>query len=113
MQFQELALLSESGVRTASVYCDDITELFQIDKEDFMDICYDVFAAEMEQKYISARSYALYSAWDELSLRDLCFQSFIIHVPYGKIIEQDWAEATYVYFVLEVNYIAVPSASES
>ena len=103
---QELALLREGSRRTATVICDEPTELFQVDKEDFLRICQDVYQAELEFKHQTATTYALFQGWEEETLRELCFQSVILQVPYAKVIERDWSTANYVYFVLEVRHSA-------
>lgn len=96
-------MLNEAGVRTASVICDEPTELYQIDRDDFMDVCYEVYAAEVELKYLKAKSHGLFGYWEEKALRMLCTQASIMHFPYGKVIEEDWTRAEYIYFILEVG----------
>ena len=46
---KELALLG-NGHRTASVICKELTELFEIEKETFLEVCPDIFDNELLEK---------------------------------------------------------------
>ena len=90
--------MKEDISRTATVICNETTELFQIDSEDFAQICQDVFEEELEWKVRMTRSHPLFSSWEEAKLRELCLHSVIIEIPYGKVIERDWSRAKHVYY---------------
>ena len=47
---QELALLGSGGKRTASIICRETTELFEIEKETFLEVCPDIFEKELNEK---------------------------------------------------------------
>ncbi len=47
---QELALLAPGGKRTASIICRETTELFEIEKDTFLEVCPDIFETELNEK---------------------------------------------------------------
>ena len=67
--FQELGLLREDGIRTATVICREQTELFQIDKEAFLENFSELFKIELNLKQQLARYNHYYnvSLWILLS----------------------------------------------
>lgn len=46
---QEIAILGD-GKRTASIICREPTEVFQVDKDTFLETCPEVFEAELDAK---------------------------------------------------------------
>ncbi|XP_074660969.1 uncharacterized protein LOC141913363 [Tubulanus polymorphus] len=98
--FGELALLGD-GLRTASIICGEATEIFQIEKDTFMEFCPDIFQKEMDFKIQFARSFSLFESVDFEPLRNLCFQSQITEIPDGKLISHDWSHDPNIYFILK------------
>ncbi|XP_077995026.1 cyclic nucleotide-binding domain-containing protein 2-like [Glandiceps talaboti] len=98
--FGELALLGD-GKRTASIICREPTELFEIEKDTFLEICPDMFEREMEDKLAVAKKQSLFRNWPDGNLQRLCFESQIQEVPHSKIVDKDTSNSPYLYFVLK------------
>ncbi|XP_033646158.1 uncharacterized protein LOC117305396 [Asterias rubens] len=98
--FGELALLG-TGRRTASIICRENTELFEIEKETFMELCPDMFEKELEEKIDTAKRQDIFSKFPASDLKLLCFHSFIEEVAYGQVIELDTANTDTIYFIIK------------
>ncbi|XP_070565316.1 cyclic nucleotide-binding domain-containing protein 2-like isoform X2 [Ptychodera flava] len=98
--FGELALLGD-GRRTASIICREPTELFEIEKDTFLDICPEMFETEMEEKITVARKHEIFRYWPDENLQRLCFESQIQEVPHSKTIDRDTSNSPHLYFVLK------------
>ncbi|XP_067655938.1 uncharacterized protein [Haliotis asinina] len=97
--FGEIALMGD-GERSACVICREPTELFQIDKTTFMDVCPGIFKVELSEKMAFAKRFPIFNGWDPEQFESLCFNSQVLYIPHGRTIEQDWSKANYVYFVM-------------
>ncbi|XP_071100088.1 uncharacterized protein [Haliotis cracherodii] len=97
--FGEIALMGD-GERSACVICREPTELFQIDKTTFMDVCPGIFKVELSEKMAFAKKFPIFKGWDPEQFESLCFNSQVLYIPHGRTIEQDWSKANYVYFVM-------------
>ncbi|CAL1545175.1 unnamed protein product [Lymnaea stagnalis] len=97
--FGEIALLGD-GRRTASVICKEPTELCQIDKMTFLDLCPVLFNQQLQDKIDFARQFPLFEFWDQEMLRRLCFLSQVLDVPHSTVVEVNWATTNYAYFVM-------------
>ncbi|XP_076471684.1 uncharacterized protein LOC143301349 [Babylonia areolata] len=97
--FGEIALLGD-GKRSATVICREPTELCQIDKSSFLEICPDIFQQQLDEKIVFARKFELFQPWDEESVKQLCFLSQVLYIPHGRVLELDWSQAQYVYFIM-------------
>ncbi|XP_070199907.1 cyclic nucleotide-binding domain-containing protein 2-like [Littorina saxatilis] len=98
--FGEIALLGD-GTRSASVICREPTELCQIDKATFLDICPALFHQQLEEKIHFASRFELFKCWEEEQVKELCFLSQVMYIPHGRVVELDWSQAQFVYFVLK------------
>ena len=49
------------------------------------------------------RKFELFEKWEDEQVKQLCFLSQILYVPHGRVIELDWSQAQYVYFVMRVS----------
>nr|XP_054761661.1 uncharacterized protein LOC129268101 [Lytechinus pictus] len=98
--FGELALLS-NGERTASVICRENTEIFEIEKETFLEVCPDIFDNELAEKIQVANELSFFKSWPEDQLRRLCFESPIQEIDFGKVVEANPGTSEYCYVVLE------------
>ncbi|GFO29505.1 cGMP-dependent protein kinase 2, partial [Plakobranchus ocellatus] len=98
--FGEIALLGD-GHRTASVICKEPTELCQIDKATFLDVCPALFNQQLQDKVNFAREFPLFSLWDPEDLKKLCFLSQVLDVPHSTVIETNWARPDFAYFVMK------------
>ncbi|KAH9519202.1 hypothetical protein Btru_074958 [Bulinus truncatus] len=98
--FGEIALLGD-GRRTASVICKEPTELCQIDKTTFLEICPVLFNQQLQDKITFAKQFPLFQSWDQEILRRLCFLSQVLDVPHSTVVEADWSAANYAYFVMK------------
>ncbi|KAI8783598.1 CAunnamed protein product [Biomphalaria glabrata] len=98
--FGEIALLGD-GRRTASVICKEPTELCQIDKTTFLEICPVLFNQQLQDKIQFAKQFALFQSWDHEVLKRLCFLSQVLDVPHSTVVEADWSTANYAYFVMK------------
>eukprot|EP00057_Strongylocentrotus_purpuratus_P002678 XP_003725008.1 PREDICTED: uncharacterized protein LOC100893466 [Strongylocentrotus purpuratus] len=98
--FGELALLS-NGQRTASVICRENTEIFEIEKETFLEVCPDIFDNELAEKIKVANELPFFKSWPEDQLRRLCFESPIQEIDFGKVVETNPGTSEYCYVVLE------------
>ncbi|XP_059168544.1 uncharacterized protein LOC131950422 [Physella acuta] len=98
--FGEIALLGD-GRRTASVICKEPTELCQIDKVTFLEICPVMFNQQLQDKISFASKFPLFETWDPEHLKRLCFLSQVLDVPHSTVVESDWSKANYAYFVMK------------
>ncbi|XP_077867157.1 cyclic nucleotide-binding domain-containing protein 2-like [Saccoglossus kowalevskii] len=98
--FGELALLGD-GRRTASIICREPTELFEIEKDIFLEYCPDMFEAEMAEKVATAKKHELFRYWPDANIQRLCFESQILEVPHSKIVDKDTSNSPNIYFVLK------------
>ncbi|XP_033123945.1 uncharacterized protein LOC117122470 [Anneissia japonica] len=98
--FGELALLGD-GRRTASIICRETTELFEIEKDTFLESCPYIYEDELNEKIDIASKFEFFRKWPKSSLHRLCFESQIQEVPYGRIVDRDTVATDYLYFVLK------------
>ncbi|XP_036370019.1 uncharacterized protein LOC115225213 [Octopus sinensis] len=98
--FGEVALLGD-GLRTATVICREPSELFYIEKDDFAALCPQLFDDELSQKIKFAQRFELFKDWRDLNLHKLCLQSQVLYISHGQIIEADWLQTRYLYFVMQ------------
>ncbi|XP_064635650.1 uncharacterized protein LOC135492889 [Lineus longissimus] len=99
--FGELALLGD-GTRTATIICCTQTELFQLDKATFMEICPGIFEDELDDKMEITRDQDMFTRFIPAKLaKTLCFKSQLVEYPIGRVIEKDWRDAANVYIVLK------------
>ncbi|RUS76244.1 hypothetical protein EGW08_015987, partial [Elysia chlorotica] len=98
--FGEIALLGD-GHRTASVICKEPTELCQIDKATFLEVCPALFSQLLKDKVNFAKQFPLFSMWDPEDLQKLCFLSQVLDVPHSTVIEANWARPDFAYFVMK------------
>ncbi|XP_072032957.1 cyclic nucleotide-binding domain-containing protein 2-like [Amphiura filiformis] len=98
--FGELALLVPGGKRTASIICRETTELFEIEKETFLEVCPDIFERELSEKMDAVLQHEFFQQWPKDRLERLCFESRIEEVMHGRVIDPDTANTDTLYFVL-------------
>ncbi|XP_071957027.1 uncharacterized protein [Antedon mediterranea] len=98
--FGELALLGD-GRRTASIICREPTELFEIEKDTFLESCPYIYEGELTEKIDITQKYNFFRKWPKANLHRLCFESQIREVSYGKIVDRDTIATDYLYFVLK------------
>ncbi|XP_038053770.1 uncharacterized protein LOC119726226 [Patiria miniata] len=99
--FGELALLGGgTGRRRASIICRETTELFEIEKETFLELCPDIFEKELQEKISSAKNVEIFRQFPAEDLERLCFESYIEEVAYDRVVERDTAHTDTIYFIL-------------
>eukprot|EP00058_Branchiostoma_floridae_P012115 XP_002597603.1 hypothetical protein BRAFLDRAFT_82294 [Branchiostoma floridae] len=98
--FGEIALLSD-GRRRASIVAREGTELFQVDKDTFVDTCSGFVMHEMGEKRHVIRDFPLFKEWSDELLQRLCFESQLMDLPYGRVIDRDTNKSDSLYFVIK------------
>ncbi|XP_078670881.1 uncharacterized protein LOC144911009 isoform X1 [Branchiostoma floridae x Branchiostoma belcheri] len=98
--FGEIALLSD-GRRRASIVAREGTELFQVDKDTFVDTCSGFVMHEMGEKLHVIRDFPLFKEWSDELLERLCFESQLMDLPHGRVIDRDTNRSDSLYFVIK------------
>ncbi|CAH1258884.1 CNBD2 [Branchiostoma lanceolatum] len=98
--FGEIALLSD-GRRRASIVAREGTELFQVDKDTFVDTCSGFVMHEMGEKRHVIRDFPLFKEWSDDLLERLCFESQLMDLTHGRVIDRDINRSDSLYFVIK------------
>ncbi|ESO91602.1 hypothetical protein LOTGIDRAFT_233393 [Lottia gigantea] len=93
--------LTGDGLRSATIIVKDPAEFFHIDGEIFLSICPGHIESQIRRKMKFAEKFEIFRSLEQEAVKDVIFRSQVIKMPHGRVLEEDWSKANFVYFVLK------------
>ncbi|EDV29581.1 uncharacterized protein TRIADDRAFT_52117 [Trichoplax adhaerens] len=101
VSFGELALISKTKRRTATVKARENVELLSIDDRIFQKYCADEFLREHEAKIEKTRLFKIFNDWSDELLSEICFEAQLREYKHGKIIDCNTTSSLSINFLME------------